>query len=215
MDPQQILEAVVSALQQATASAGPEAQSVRAIGMSGILCGPVFVDAQWRPVRPIIPYLDVRARAEVAWLANELEPIWQQESANAALDTYVMPAVYEWVRRHEPEVSARIAKILSLAPYIGRLLVWSSNDGGRGLQPTRRICRAGSSAGMRQRDSPSERADGSSSAFRWNWSPTVHAPLDDHRASDAGDGQANRFACRHAAVCRARVTSCSRTSVPD
>ncbi|MFN3216781.1 MAG: xylulokinase [Acidimicrobiales bacterium] len=122
MDPDQILDAVVTAFAEAVHRAGIGSGDVAAIAMSGILCGPVFVDEDWRPVRPIIPFLDVRATDEVAWLANEIEPRWVTESANAALDTYVMPAVYEWVRRHEPDVCARIAKILSLAPYIGGCL---------------------------------------------------------------------------------------------
>src|SRR5690606_21617725 len=68
------------------------------------------------------PFLDVRATDEVAWLAKEVEPLWETESANATLDTYVMPAVLEWVRRHEPDVARRIRKVLSLAPYVGGCL---------------------------------------------------------------------------------------------
>jgi xylulokinase len=122
MDPDQILDAVVSAVAAAVSRAGVSPSEFTSIALSGILCGPVFVDDEWRPVRPLIPFLDVRASAEVAWLRNEVEPRWITESANAALDTYVMPAVYEWVRRHEPDVCARIAKIVSLAPYIGGCL---------------------------------------------------------------------------------------------
>lgn len=122
MDPDQIVEAVVSAVAGAVGRAGVTGSEVVSIALSGILCGPVFVDDSWRPVRPLIPFLDVRASAEVAWLRDEVEPRWVTESANAALDTYVMPAVYEWVRRHEPDVCARIAKIVSLAPYVGGCL---------------------------------------------------------------------------------------------
>ena len=122
MCPDQILEAVVSAIREATHKAGAEAQNIKALALSGILCGPVFIDTQWRPVRPIIPYLDVRAKAEVDWLRQEVEPLWESESANTTLDTFVMPAVHEWVKRHEPDVYKRIDKILSLAPYIGGCL---------------------------------------------------------------------------------------------
>lgn len=125
MDPDQIVGATISAVAQAVAqarAAGVSGSDVVSIALSGILCGPVFVDEDWRPVRSLIPFLDVRAQAEVEWLRTEVEPRWVTESANAALDTYVMPAVYEWVRRHEPEVCARIRKILSLAPYVGGCL---------------------------------------------------------------------------------------------
>ncbi len=122
MCPDQILEAVVTAIQEATHKAGEESGNIKALALSGILCGPVFIDSDWRPVRPIIPYLDVRANAEVDWLRHDVEPLWESESANATLDTFVMPAVHEWVKRHEPDVYKRIDKIVSLAPYIGGCL---------------------------------------------------------------------------------------------
>ena len=65
---------------------------------------------------------EIRPRSDEEW-ARVAQAAWVvTESANASLDTYVMPAVFEWVRRHEPDVSKRIAKILSLAPYVGGCL---------------------------------------------------------------------------------------------
>ncbi len=125
MDPDQIVGAVVDAVAQAVRETTDEGRSigdVRAIALSGILCGPVFVDDDWRPVRPLIPFLDVRAQDELAWLRNDVEPRWVTESANASLDTYVMATTYEWVRRNDPDAHARIAKILSLAPYVAGVL---------------------------------------------------------------------------------------------
>lgn len=129
MDPAQIERAVCDATAQCMQASGVAAASVQAVGLSGILCGPVFVDEDWRPVRPLIPFLDVRAQEELAWLRHEVEPRWVTESANASLDTYVMATTWEWVRRHEPDVHRRIAKILSLAPYIaGRLTGLGARD---------------------------------------------------------------------------------------
>ncbi len=122
MDPAQVLDAAVAAIRTATSALGARAADVAAIALSGILCGPVFVDRDWVPVRPIIPFLDTRAQDELTWLRTEVEPLWETESANASLDTYVMATTYEWVRRHEPERFARIAKILSLAPYVAGCL---------------------------------------------------------------------------------------------
>jgi len=122
MDLAQIEEAVVGAIAAALARSGVPGERVAALALSGILCGPVFVDEDWVPVRPLIPFLDVRAQDEVAWLRDEVEPLWVEESANASLDTYVMAATHEWIRRHEPDAFARIRAILSLAPYVaGRL----------------------------------------------------------------------------------------------
>jgi xylulokinase len=124
MDPHQIEEAVTSAVAQAVALAaarGVAAADIEGIALSGIVCGPVLIDEAWDPVRPIIPYLDMRARAEVEAM-RALDPLWIEESGTDSLDTYVAPATLLWVRAHEPEVHARIARIVSLAPYIaGRL----------------------------------------------------------------------------------------------
>lgn len=124
MDPHQIETAVTTAVAEAVARAaahGVAAADIEGIALSGIVCGPVLIDADWEPVRPIIPYLDMRARAEVEAI-RRLEPLWIEESGTDSLDTYVAPATLLWVRAHEPAVHARIAKVLSLAPYIaGRL----------------------------------------------------------------------------------------------
>jgi xylulokinase len=131
MDPEQITGAVLEATAAAVAQGerrGMHSGDVVGIAMSGILCGPVFIDAGWRPVRPLIPFLDTRCHEEVAWLANEVEPRWIEESGNASLDTYVAPAVLEWVRRHEPQNYTRIAKVLSLAPFVAGRLAGLSVD---------------------------------------------------------------------------------------
>lgn len=129
MDPFQIVEAVVQAARQAVNAAGSRARDVAGIAMSGILCGPVFVDEHWVPVRPLIPFLDTRAQDEVAWLRDDVEPLWQTESANSTLDTFVMVTSYEWIRRHEPENFSRIRAILSLAPFVaGRLAGLSATE---------------------------------------------------------------------------------------
>lgn len=127
MDPAQIESAVVSAIGEALR--GVDTSRVAALSLSGILCGPVFVDDDWNPVRPLIPFLDTRAQDELAWLRNDVEPLWETESANASLDTYVMATTYEWVRRNEPDVHRRIRKILSLAPWVaGRLCGFRAGD---------------------------------------------------------------------------------------
>ena len=129
MDPRQIEAAVIDAIARAVKVAGGDGARIRAVALSGILCGPVFVDDAWVPVRPIIPFLDVRAQDEVMWLRREIDPIWETESANASLDTYVMATTYEWIRRNEPDTHRRIRKILSLAPYIaGRLCGLTAQD---------------------------------------------------------------------------------------
>ena len=132
MDPGQIEDAVLEALAAAVAqaaAAGVAPARVGAVAFSGILCGPVLVDASWTPVRPLIPFLDVRAQDEVAALRRDVEPLWESGSGNATLDTYIPAVTLHWVRNHEPDVWARVAKVLSLAPYVaGRLAGLRADD---------------------------------------------------------------------------------------
>ena len=129
MDPAQILDAVIDAIAQATREAGSStAAASEAIALSGILCGPVFIDEAGRPVRPLIPFLDTRCAAEVEAIRAECPPRWIDECGNASLDTYMAPAVLHWVRNHEPEVYARIAKVVSLAPWVALQLTGGSAD---------------------------------------------------------------------------------------
>ena len=126
MDPHQVFRAVCDAVAQAVADArrrGVQPSQVGAVALSGILCGPVFVDEDWEPVRPLIPFLDTRCTEQVAWIARECEPRWVTECGNASLDTYMPPAVLRWVRDHEPATFARIAKVVSLAPWVAGRLV--------------------------------------------------------------------------------------------
>lgn len=124
MDPEQIEAAVVAALVGALTSAraaGVSPSDCAGIALSGIVCGPVLIDEAWRPVRPIIPFLDMRAQDEVARI-RLLGDLWAEECGTDALDTYITPATLHWVRRHEPDVYERVVKVVSLAPYIaGRL----------------------------------------------------------------------------------------------
>lgn len=125
LDPAQIEHAVTSAIAGAVLQAGRHgipAGSITAMSCSGICCGPVLIDDDWVPVRRIIPFLDVRAQEEVAQIREGVEPRWVQECGTSTIDTYVAPATIHWVRNHEPQAHQRIARVLSLAPYIaGRL----------------------------------------------------------------------------------------------
>ncbi len=125
MDPDQILGAVLDAVAAAVAGArarGVAVDRVGAMALSGILCGPVFVDDALEPVRPLIPFLDTRCTEQVAWIAREVEPRWVAECGNASLDTYMPPAVLHWVRDNDPDAYRRIAKVVSLAPWVAARL---------------------------------------------------------------------------------------------
>lgn len=121
MDALQIADAAVRAAAGAVreaAEAGVPASEIKGVAFSGILCGQVYVDAELNPVRPIIPFLDVRSAELAARADRELDPIWIEESGTSTLDAYAAPFPLQWVRDHEPEVYRRIKAVLSLGPFV-------------------------------------------------------------------------------------------------
>src|SRR5690606_5006715 len=75
-------------------------------------------DEDLNPVRPIIPFLDVRSAELAATAARELDPIWVTESGTSTLDAYAAPFPLQWVRDNEPDVYRRIDSVLSLGPFV-------------------------------------------------------------------------------------------------
>lgn len=83
---------------------------VRAMGLSGQMHGAVVMDAQGRVLRPAILWNDGRSAAECEQL-ERVEPHSRQITGNLAMPGFTAPKLL-WLRRHEPEVFARTARVL-------------------------------------------------------------------------------------------------------
>jgi xylulokinase len=100
------------------ALAGLDIADVAGIGVSGQMHGLVLLDEERRPLRPAILWNDQRTQAECA----EIERIVGldrliQMTGNRALTGFTAPKLL-WVRRHEPDVYARIAHVLLPKDYV-------------------------------------------------------------------------------------------------
>jgi xylulokinase len=88
-----------------------------AIGLSGQMHGATLLDGHDTVLRPCILWNDGRSQAECA----ELEAAWpasRQVSGNLAMPGFTAPKLL-WVRKHEPEVFARIHKVLLPKAWLG------------------------------------------------------------------------------------------------
>lgn len=83
---------------------------VRALAVAGQMHGAVTIDATGQVLRPAILWNDARSHAECAEL-EALEPASRAITANRALPGFTAPKLM-WLRRHEPDLHARIAKVL-------------------------------------------------------------------------------------------------------
>lgn len=109
-DPAQWWAALEGALDALRAEHPAALAAVEGIGLSGQQHGAVLLDAEDRVLRPCMLWNDTRATAECGLLEAAL-PDLRQVAGNVAMPGFTAPKLL-WVRRHEPEVFARVARVL-------------------------------------------------------------------------------------------------------
>lgn len=98
------------------AQAPIEFASCEAIGLSGHMHGAVLIDTTGAPLRPCILWNDGRSFLECAELEAAL-PALRQITGNIAMPGFTAPKI-AWVRKCEPEIFARIHKVLLPKAYL-------------------------------------------------------------------------------------------------
>ena len=88
---------------------------VRAIGLSGHMHGATLLDKSDEVLRPCILWNDTRSHAEAA--AMDANPIFRAQSGNIVFPGFTAPKL-AWVRKHEPKIWDKIAKVLLPKDYL-------------------------------------------------------------------------------------------------
>lgn len=114
--PQSWWVAVESVISQLRQSAPDALAQVRGIGLSGQMHGATLLDRNGDVLRPAILWNDGRSGAECAAL-ERAEPRSSEITGNRAMPGFTAPKIM-WVREHEPEIFANIAKVLLPKDYI-------------------------------------------------------------------------------------------------
>ncbi|MBR1660144.1 MAG: xylulokinase [Oscillospiraceae bacterium] len=97
---------------------GSDPSRVAGIGCGGQMHGLVALDAHDAVIRPAILWNDGRTAAEVDYLNNEIGRAKLSEAtANIAFAGFTAPKIL-WMRKHEPDNYARIAKIMLPKDYV-------------------------------------------------------------------------------------------------
>lgn len=94
---------------------GTDARQVAAIGLSGQMHGATLLDKSDNILRPAILWNDGRSDVECAEL--EKVPGFREITGNLAMPGFTAPKL-AWVRKHEPEVFAKVAKVLLPKDYL-------------------------------------------------------------------------------------------------
>src|SRR6185436_21162569 len=93
-------------------------RSVTGVGLSGQMHGLVVLDAEGRVIRPALLWNDQRTAAECVEIEERVGPERLIElTGNRALTGFTAPKLL-WLRRHEPEAYARIARVMLPKDYV-------------------------------------------------------------------------------------------------
>jgi len=115
-DPRDWWQATVEGIRRVLADV--EASEVRGLGLTGQMHGLVLLDEVGEVLRPCIMWNDQRTGPECAAITEKLgfDQIIQW-TANKLVPGFTAPKIV-WVREHEPEVYARVAKVLLPKDFI-------------------------------------------------------------------------------------------------
>ena len=101
---------------------GFDASQVAGIGAGGQMHGLVVLDENDRVIRPAILWNDGRTQPQVEYLNEQIgRDVLSARTANIAFAGFTAPKIL-WMRENEPELFARIRKIMLPKDYINYLL---------------------------------------------------------------------------------------------
>ncbi|CAN7560339.1 xylulokinase [Rhizobium leguminosarum] len=92
-----------------------ELAAVKGIGLSGQMHGATLIDATDKVLRPCILWNDTRSYVEAA--AIDADPRFRALTGNIVFPGFTAPKL-AWVEKHEPDVFAKIAKVLLPKDYL-------------------------------------------------------------------------------------------------
>ncbi len=113
-------DATLKAVDILKTSHGAHLAAVKGIGLSGHMHGATLLGANDEVLRPCILWNDGRSAAECGEMERAL-PSLRQIAGNIAMPGFTAPKI-AWVRKHEPEIYNRIAKVLLPKAYVRLLL---------------------------------------------------------------------------------------------
>ena len=117
-DPADWRKAAMEAISQLTTALGAKRSEVAAVGLTGQMHGSVFLDENDAVLRPALLWCDQRTDKECAEITQTVgEARLIEMVSNPALTGFTAPKIL-WLRNNEPEVFAKVRKVLLPKDYI-------------------------------------------------------------------------------------------------
>ena len=117
-NPQDWWRAAQEAIRGALAAAPEPRQPIAAIGLTGQMHGAVLLDENGQVLRPSLIWCDTRTQPECDWLTEKIgyERLIEL-TCNPALPNFTLTKLL-WVKKHEPEIFAKIHHIMCPKDYV-------------------------------------------------------------------------------------------------
>ena len=117
-DPADWWDAAVKATRDVLEKSGVRAEEIAGVGLSGQMHGSVFLDKDNDVLRPALLWCDQRTQAECDWITAQVgrENLVKYIS-NPVLTGFTAPKIV-WLRNHEPDTYAKVAKVLLPKDYL-------------------------------------------------------------------------------------------------
>ena len=114
-DPSHWISATKEAVSALKASHGKALSAVKGIGLSGHMHGATLIGTDDQVLRPCILWNDTRSYAEAAKL--DADPRFRALTGNIVFPGFTAPKL-AWVKNNEPEIFAKVAKVLLPKDYL-------------------------------------------------------------------------------------------------
>ena len=117
-DPQVWIDAVVDTVGRLVSRVPEGAGAIQGLSFGSQLDGVVACDAGGEPVRPAMIWMDRRAEAQAAAVAERVDPGEFYRLVGANLDSSHAAFKALWIRDEEPEVFARVVHLMPPGSYV-------------------------------------------------------------------------------------------------
>jgi len=117
-EPEDWWQATIASIRQVLRTTAIDPAELSGIGLTGQMHGMVLLDDEGKVLRPCIMWNDQRTANECRWIMERVgRERFLELTMNPALPGFTAPKII-WTRNHEPEVYARIAKVLLPKDYV-------------------------------------------------------------------------------------------------
>ncbi|MBI9105648.1 MAG: hypothetical protein JEZ04_02830 [Spirochaetales bacterium] len=121
-DPDLLVDSAMKAMKGAAAKSGINPSEIASVSLSAQRCCGIFLDNNERLLRPMISWQDNRTPAEVDEIAAKIDPAEYYKKTGYPNSTTWLLSKMMWVRKNEPEVWSKTARIVQMHDYFLRAL---------------------------------------------------------------------------------------------